>query len=75
MQDQVLIRIERKLDALAKPKPFWVSANEIMEATGWDAYRLSVQRQANDKFWKVSPGGGYLYDFNLVPKELLKKQA
>lgn len=75
MDDLTLIRIERKIDALAKPKPFWVSASEIMEVTGWSTYQLEVKRKANEKFWKVSPGGGYFYDINLIPDSLKKQPA
>lgn len=71
--EAALIRIERKVDALAKPKPFWVSAAVIITATGWDRNEMTRQRKANDKFWKVSDRGGYLYDINAIPEILLKK--
>lgn len=73
--DLILTRIERKLDALAKPKKFWVSPSKLQEVTGWDNNEMRRQRKANPDLFRVTSGGGYEYNINMVPDILIKKTA
>lgn len=70
--EAILVRIERKLDALAKPKAFWVNAKTIMKLTDLNSNGMNALRKNNPDWYKINKGGGYLYDVNKVPKILLK---
>lgn len=72
MSDSAAIaRIERQLKELAKPKPYYVTATVIKQKTGWDDNKMKAQRAINKNWWKITDDGGYAYDFNSIPKELL----
>lgn len=73
--ETILVRLERKVDALAKPKPFWVSADVVMEKTGWDKNMMFSQRKSNPDFYKIKKGGGFLYNINAIPETLLIKKS
>lgn len=78
--EKILARIEQKIDALPKPKPYWVNAEMIIKKTGWTKEEMRRQRINNPAFWtwKGNNRGkkkrSYIYDINLVPGILINKK-
>lgn len=73
---QVLVRLsqmERKIDALAKPKPSWVKASTILELTRWNAVQLRAARINDTIKYKELSGRIFLYDLNSLHPYLIKK--
>jgi predicted chitinase len=58
-----------------RQKPFWVSAETIMQLTGWDKYAMNRMRNANPDFYKLTKKGGYLYDASRVPPIFIKEKG
>lgn len=54
-----------------KIKPYWVNATTVMKLTGWTWKQLQRQRELNPVIFKQSETGGYIYNLNVIPKELL----
>jgi len=73
IETDILRTIEKKIDAIAKPKPFWVTADVIMEATGLDKNGMSRLRKINPGWYKITKGGGYVYNLNSMPQSMIKQ--
>jgi hypothetical protein len=58
---------------MQKQEKFLFNAKFIKARTGWDNKELERARKNNPDFWEVTKKGRYLYNFNLIPKELLKQ--
>lgn len=60
---------------MQQQKPFWITARQLTKLANIDRKELEKIRKNNDNkgFFKLSDGGGYLYNAHMVP-ELLKKE-
>lgn len=58
-----------------KIKPYWVNATTVMKLTGWSRMQLMKQRELNPSIYKDSGTGGYIYNINIIPKELFKGET
>jgi len=69
--EQTIVDINRKLDKMAKPAPFWVNAETVMKMTGLDSNGMNALRKNNPDWYKVSKSGGYLYNLHCIPEVMI----
>lgn len=69
-------RLHREIKALkaAQEKATWVSANWILDATGWSKRRLQTAREQKIVETKKNRSG-YLYKLESIPEIFIKKQT
>lgn len=57
-----------------RQKEFWITAHVLTKATVLTAQHLKTIRELNPQCFTVAPTGGYIYNANLIPEILKKKE-